>query len=767
MKKNLLFGFLFCLVALRSLAQTTTNDIKGFVYDKATGEPVIFTNVLIQGSKMGAQTDVNGFFSIKKVPVGNYNIIITYLGYDSLIKPITVTTGQVQNLKLYLEKKARVLKGTVISAKRQEKQNDVKIGETKITSNQIKSLPSIGGEPDLAQYLSVLPGVVSSGDQGGQIYIRGGAPIQNKVYLDGMPVYNPFHSLGLFSVFETDVIKNANVKTAGFNAENGGATSAIVDVTTRDGNKKNYSGKVSVNPFASKFLFEGPISKIKSEDGGGSSFIITAKNSYLNKTSPVIYPYTDSTGYGLPFSFTDLFGKASFSLASGSKINLFGFNFRDKAQFLGTSEYKWNSSGAGGSFVVTPAGSTVLINGMFAYSNYGLNLLEADSLPRSSTIGGFTGHMDFDYTLPKNSHINYGIDISGFKTTYHFANVLKVKYQEDQNTTELAGFLKYKKIAGPLVIEPGFRIVYYASLNQFSPEPRIGMKYNASSVLRFKAAAGRYSQNLLSTKSDRDVVNLFTGFLSGPEVELKDVNGNRTENKLQTAYHAVGGIEYDLTEHIELNAETFIKSFTQLININRNKFYPSDPNYMIETGRAYGGDFSCKIDYKQIYIWAVYSLGYVDRYDGTKDASGKKVYYAPPFDRRHNINLLGTYTFGSDLTWEAGARWNFGSGFPFTLTQGFYEQYSFGAINSNYLNQNGQLGIIYDEKLNAGRLPYYHRLDLSLKKKFYLAKRSILEANASVTNAYNRANIFYFDRVRYTRVNQLPILPAIGLTFTF
>ena len=93
-----------------------------------------------------------------------------------------------------------------ISAEKQEAQTNVKMSVTKLTPKEIKKMPSIGGDPDLAQYLQVLPGVVFTGDQGGQLYIRGGSPIQNKVLLDGMIIYNPFHSIGLFSVFDTEVL---------------------------------------------------------------------------------------------------------------------------------------------------------------------------------------------------------------------------------------------------------------------------------------------------------------------------------------------------------------------------------------------------------------------------------------------------------------------------------------------------------------------------------------------------------------------------------
>ena len=159
-------------------------------------------------------------------------------------------------------------------------------------------------------------------------------------------------------------------------------------------------------------------------------------------------------------------------------------------------------------------------------------------------------------------------------------------------------------------------------------------------------------------------------------------------------------------------------------------------------------------------MWAVYSLGFVNRYDGEQT-------YPTNFDRRHNVNILVTYTTGSKRDWNFSVRWNYGSGFPFTLTSGYYEQLVFNDMFDDYTIMNGELGIIYDEDLNAGKLPQYHRLDLEAKKTFTLGKYTKLDVNVGVTNVYNRANIFYIDRVTAERADQLPIMPSLGLNFSF
>ena len=115
------------------------------------------------------------------------------------------------------------------------------------------------------------------------------------------------------------------------------------------------------------------------------------------------------------------------------------------------------------------------------------------------------------------------------------------------------------------------------------------------------------------------------------------------------------GSEFDIGKRWELGVETYYKRFGQLININRNKLFSSDPDYMIETSEAFGIDFLLQYDYKRWFVWTVYSLAYVDRFDGEQT-------YFPHFDRRHNMNFLLGYTFGKDLQWEANSRWNLGSG---------------------------------------------------------------------------------------------------------
>ena len=203
-----------------------TGVIRGFVYDKKSGEPVIGCAVYLgDGKAWAAASDVNGYFTMSKVPPGKYTLFASDLGFQKYSKEVEVLAGRVINDKIYLDQQVESIDEVVISGEKQQMKTQIQTSVIKVTPKQMEKIPSIGGEPDLAQYLQVLPGVIFTGDQGGQLYIRGGAPIQNKVLLDGMIIYNPFHSIGLFSVFDTDIIKQVDVYTGGFAANYGGRIS--------------------------------------------------------------------------------------------------------------------------------------------------------------------------------------------------------------------------------------------------------------------------------------------------------------------------------------------------------------------------------------------------------------------------------------------------------------------------------------------------------------------------------------------------------------
>ena len=584
--------YLFILILVFSIGFTTATaqkaTIKGSIFDKITAEPVIYATILLENTTKGVNSDIDGFFNLADIDPGNYTLVITYVGYDTLRVDFSLSPGEIVNQRFFLEESSGVVLSEIsIKADRSIARNEVQVSTVTVSPREIQIIPSATGEADIAQYLPVLPGVITTGDQGGQLYIRGGSPVQNKMMLDGMVIFMPIHSLGFFSVFETEAIRNVEVITGGFNAEHGGRISAVVDINTRNGNKRRLGGVVSANPYMSKILLEGPIIPLKEENGNALTFLMTGKYSYIDKLGPEIYSFIDE-GEAFPYEFRDFYGKLSFLGSNGSSFNIFGFNFNDNVNLSSLSRIGWKNTGFGGDLKIIPQNSNLIVNTKVNFTNFNIEFDEEAADPRVSGVNAFNFLFDFNYFGFKNQ-VNYGLDINGLNTDYRFRNNVGTTIQERQDNIELGVYLKYKQILGNLIIEPGFRIQYYASLNNMIAEPRIGIKYNVLDNLRLKFAGGRYSQNLISTRNENDIVNFFNGFLSGTGGLMRGVDGERTNNNLQTSWHAIFGIEYDVTDRIVVNVEPYLKYFDQLLSLNRFKKSNADPNIIVETGKASRG----------------------------------------------------------------------------------------------------------------------------------------------------------------------------------
>ena len=790
MKRILSLLILNIIFAVSTFAQGT---VKGVLFDESNGEAIPFASVLLDGTTHGCYTDLNGFFLINKVPAGQYTLRVRFLGYEEYSQQVTLADRRTVTLTIHLKPAAQMLKAVEITdSKAEERRIKTQVSVEKLTSAQIQQMPSIGGQADIAQYMQVLPGVNSTGDQGGQLYIRGGSMIQNLCLLDGMIVYNPFHSIGLYSIFETDVILNADIYTGGFGAEYGGRISSVMDISTRDGNKRHHTGKVGFNTFGASLILEGPLKKESDKSKTTITYLLTAKNSYLSKTSPLLYDKLPTAlgldkiavPGGLPFDFLDLYGKLSINSGTGSKASIFGFYFDDSvANYQAIANYHWRNYGAGTNFSLV-TGTSALLEGTIAYSDYRITLDDGSGFDKYSSINGFNLNMQVTNFIGKN-RLKYGLCIESYNTDYQFYNQYSKRISMKEPSPVLSVFATYKFNNGRWLFDPGFRLAAYTSqtVNTVSPEPRLAAKWNATDKLRLKFAGGIYSQLLLDARSDNDIVNLFTGFLTGSsELNLPEAfRGRKVSSYVQRAEHLIVGAEYDVADYITLNAEVYLKYFDQLLNANRDKMYDDREvggevyreggdyekpeylrkDYIIENGYATGLDVSATFDLDRLYLWATYSLGFVRRGNEVVES------YSPHYDRRHTVNLLATYKLGTKNDWELSGRWSFGSGFPYTQTQGVFQQLVFGDdIVNDYSRENGEYGLYYGE-LYKGRLPSYHRLDLGVKKRFAVGKRSILDLSLSATNVYSRQNIFYFNRVTYERVNQLPLLISYGMNLTF
>lgn len=753
-----------------AIAQAT---VRGIVKGSDDGNAVPFAKVSLVGTDKSSSTDVDGLFSIPKVDAGSYTLKITAANFEDFTQDITVGASGITEVNIELES-GKTLGVVTIDFIDKEKKVDPGISVVKITQKDILRVPVTGGVADIASYFQTVPGVVSTGDQGGQVYVRGGTPIQNKILLDGMTIYNPFHSIGFFSVFETDLIRSADIYTGGFNARYGGRISSVMDISYRDGNDKRFGGKVGISPFTSSLLLEGPLSK-----ANNVSFVFAGKASLLEQTSRTLYPYIND-GAGLPFNFYDLYGKVSVKGDGSNKFSVFGFSYNDQVTYQAISNLKWNSFGVGTNFIFVPQSTELFMKGRLNFSKYDISLSEENLKDRTSGIYGAEMAFDFTYYLPGKSRLDYGFSLNIFGTSFNTFNEVNKTIEVQSNSNEAGAYISYRIVSKNrrMILEPNVRFQGYGSVGQVTLEPRFSGKYNLTDKIRLKVAGGYYTQNFTSTTSDKDVVNLFYGFITAPEnlpqnFVTPDGSTNVIKNGLQKAIHSIGGAEIDLGDNFSLQLEAYYKWFTQLTDINRNKIFDDiaenskvddvyKKDFVVENGQAFGGDIVLTYNSEKLYLWGVYSLGKVTRWNGFE-------YYAPVFDRRHNVNLIGTYTFGQKKDWELTARWNLGSGLPFRQTEGVYEEPVINSIGDNYNTGNSsELTFIYDSQ-NNGRIPTYHRFDVNLKKTLESKKMKNVkwELIAGITNLYSRQNVFYINRVTNEKVYQLPIMPSLAVSFKF
>ena len=242
MKFRLIF---FCFFAsLLAITRPTMADedarysVSGYVKDAITGEVLIFASVAIVEMKAGVSTNQYGYYSIK-VPAGNYTLLYSYLGYETVERKINLKANV--TIDMELKPKSNTLKSVEISAEGiKSAVKSLEMSSIRLDIKQLKAIPVLFGEKDILKGIQLLPGVSPSSEGGSSYFVRGGEADQNHILLDEAPVYNASHLAGFFSVFNSDAIKDVKLYKGGIPAPYGGRVSSVLDIRMRDGNSKEW-----------------------------------------------------------------------------------------------------------------------------------------------------------------------------------------------------------------------------------------------------------------------------------------------------------------------------------------------------------------------------------------------------------------------------------------------------------------------------------------------------------------------------------------------
>lgn len=756
LRPRLLFVVLFALLCSvgAQVARAQTATIRGFVTDEADGQLLPGVNVSVEdgaGGLTGAATNLDGFYTIAGVPVGRYILRVSFVGYHTFVDTLDVASGTVQVDVELVEATIRLDEATVESERTSGVAN-ITAGLQRIRVEDIELIPAPDVTGDLVNYLTTLPGVVTSGDRGGQLFIRGGEPTQNLVLLDGMTVFQPFHMLGFYSAFPADILSTADMYAGGYNARFGGQLSSVLDISSRSGNKRRFAASASVAPFVSGASLEGPLVPNR------ASFLITGRKSVIEQGA------ANLVSEPLPFDFGDVFVKLHASPGTSSQLSLSGLYTFDKGtvgdiEAPRPDEVRYTNAGASFRYVLLPGSAPLLAEVQLSYSyldtELGPSAAAIDesapldlTLVRSSHLSRFNSQFDLTYFLR-------GIDFrfGGFIRTTNTESVIGGLFQgvssDRVNVTEAGFYVEPDlKIGSALRVMPGLRITTSPSLGESFVEPRFRAVFETGAH-RLSVAAGLYNQPIVGVSDRRDATSIFTVWTTAPFGETP------------RAIHVLGGYRLQPSSWLDLAVEGYYKDLENLSIAEWTAFPRLTTNLQPAEGEAYGMDARAEIRAGGAYLAVNYGLSHVT-YSATSARNelwygDETLTFRPAHDRRHQATVIASapvYGFNVSL------RWQMGSGLPYSRALGF-DVYISPESNPDVLGDSGTPRVIYERPFN-GLLPNYHRLDVSVDRTFDLGGAS-LTAQIGLINAYDRRNLFAFDIFTLRRIDQLPIIPTFGL----
>lgn len=744
---HLLILILFVSITNLSIKESSAQNssLQGLITDFSTGEALFGANVLLQSLEneeimYGVATGGDGFFRIGSIQAGTFSIRISYIGYQTVTDTLIFNSSEERTFNTTLEADESslgelVVSRTTIATQRIE-------GAQRISPREIRRVPS-PASGDLTAYLQTLPGVVTTGDRGGQVFIRGGSPSENMVLIDGALIYQPSHIVGFFSPIPGELIAGADFYAGGFGPKFSGRISSVMDVQLRHGDRFNTSASASISPFAADIFAEGPITV------GSSSWVFSARNSLIESTSSW-YPIENQ-----PLQFQSQFFKSSFiqddTRCSGMILHTYD---RGRMDFDTDENIQWRNFVMGGRCVALPEGSSTLMTTNVYFSRIS-NKLE-DSGPfgfKSSAmrlnldvdLRQFAGDVRFDYggySRLKFLSYDLGEKFAGFNL-------------DSSSQFMMGGHVQASvPIGEKLNIQPGIGFSYNGDYG-VGFEPRFRFSWNpfGKNSEEFSGSAGLYLQPLTGISDIRDVSSVFVAWMSAP----------LNESQLQS-FHATVGWQQTLGSGFTWSVETYYKEMSNLAIPVWNTVAEFTTELALANGSVYGSDF--RIEYNQGKFYGLIGYGYNwTLYESAQDHFsiwfGEPVQdFHPPHDRRHQFNALISLDIGK---YTVGGRWQMGSGLPFTQPLGFDDVLDFRDRLPNVNRDRGIRRVVMDKPFQ-GRMPTIHRLDLSVERSFNIsASGSNLNVQAGAINIYDQNNIFFYDIYTSRRIDQLSFSPYLTL----
>tara|TARA_B100000315_G_scaffold95986_1_gene88182 strand:- start:5536 stop:7806 length:2271 start_codon:yes stop_codon:yes gene_type:complete len=734
-----------------------SGTVFGYVYDEQSREGLPGTNVYLYDTEFGTATDIDGYFVISGIPKGEYEFIVSFLGYVTQKHSLIIRSSEKIKKEIELTLETVELQSVEVSAERIERKVNFQTSRVRLNMRQMKSVSRLG-EADLMRSLQSLPGVLTETEFSTGLVIRGGNTDQNLILLDGITVYNPSHLGGVFSNFIMDAVKEADLLKGGFNAEYGGRLSAVLNVRSREGNQKKFTGKTSISLISAKTTLEGPLGK--------GAWLASARRTYFDwvfKGTEIYFPYY----------FYDLQGHIFQDITKNDRISISWYTGLDN---LSWDEFLINTSWGNKTFSLNYRklfNEKLVSHWMLATSRFDIlfGLGGGGGINEEDFIKDRTLRSDWTYFYSQKRQFKWGIELKDLSFQYRATFMDSIIFNTEQTPLEGAAYLKMKRwFANRIIVESGLRMMYYSNhQTNWYFDPRLSIKFLLTEDRYINFSTGIYHQFMEAIQDDYYPKILDAWFAIDRSVY--PASATQTVLGFEEYFGSTYRIQVETYYKTMENMMTFVDTRSTVDEIVSDSVL-SDL-VILGDGYAYGAELFFQKEYGKLNGWVAYS------YSVSKKILKEKEYYTN-WDRSHAFNIVANYQINNK--WDMNLRWTWQSGQPYTPIHGYYIQVLPFDSDPFYRPIPGER--------NSDRYPNYDRLDFGAVRHFSLWG---LEGDffIQIINAYWKKNVFRYlyhfgdtqngidddgDKEideddegvpQKMKIDGFPIVPTIGVTFEF
>ena len=706
---------------LSSLSWAQSVRINGFITDEETGELLVGANVFLMETGQGMATDRNGYYVLDGISLGDYTFVVSYLGYEEYREKFTFKEDGVVNRNIALPPIVLESEEVIVEGEKIQRKINIQPGKVNLNPRQIKAYPALA-EPDIFRVIQALPGVLTSSEFSTGLIIRGGNTDQNLILLDGITVYNPSHLGGVFSNFIVDAVKEAELIKGGYNAEYGGRLSAVLNVTSREGNRKKFDASANVSLLAAQTTMEGPFYK--------GAWLLAMRRTYIDKALELANDLNLTTTK-VPYYFYDLQGHVFSDLSTRDRISISFYGGLDDFYFddLGFNA-QWGNQTF--SLAYRKLFSDLLIgNFLLATSQFKtlFGLGGESGLINDNVIDDQTVSANFSYFQSKSLVWKFGFQAKrlGFDYVSSFGDT--TLFRIVRSPYEMGLYLKTKLPLGEkFIFEPGVRLnTYTDQADMFFPDLRLGVKYLLTDDRYINFAIGNYHQFIQTVQDDYNprILDFW--------VAIDSTVGAGASQQLVLGYEEYIGSSY------KIQVEGYYKNLQNMLTFVETRASTDEQlsdeqvsdNFAPSDGSAYGLEVFTQKTTGRLNGWLAYT------YSISRKTLDNMTYFTN-WDRRHVFNVIGNYNINKK--WDLNWKWTYQSGQAFTPILGYFlEDLDYGVSGAGTIKFRTIPG-----DRNSGRYPPFHRLDFSVVRHIQSKRFEKVDLYFQVINAYDRQNIFRY-----------------------